>query len=211
MFEPKVEKHITFPLITEGECLSAFSPQVEMHYIFPTMYDSRLDQKSIQVLEQLEKYRTAVSKTIWIPFSDDDTVETLSKTLEDNEQYIPDNQLEQYKEIVKPALENTPKKGLTFSDIIAILTLLAALYTAILQSLPNKQLEQIINQNDVIIQNQEKMLDCMENDRLYKTLDTLTNSINLFAESLNDNNNKVEFPTQDDSADGKQHQNDTLD
>lgn len=175
MFNPRVERIITFPLLHEGESISDFTPQVEIHYTFPTMYDERIDEKTRRALEQLERYKNVIIKTIKIPLSDDVHM-SLAETLEKNKQYIPADQAAQYQSIVKPALESAHKDGLTVSDIIAILTLLVTLYSAISQSIPDRQTAQIINQNEVIIQNQEKIIERID-DSPKESLDALTDSI----------------------------------
>ena len=82
-------------------------------------------------------------------------------TIRASAEYMTEEQAE-CAEKISPEILNpeqpvsTPRKRLTMAELVALLSLLATLYFGILQQLPDKQLEELSEQNEIIIaQNDE--------------------------------------------------------
>lgn len=103
--------------------------------------------------------------------------------------YLDLDTKENYTNAAPPSLKDNPKRRLTLSDALSILSILLMIFFEIISSRPNEQLERIIAQNDTLIaQNAtiiEQQTEIAENDKaLYDTLSSLTDTINLVSETI---------------------------
>lgn len=85
-------------------------------------------------------------------------LKALDEFVKSNEQFISDEQKEQYNEIVAPQLDNLYRSNLSFDRIIAVIGFLLSVYSAISSFSSGQQAEQIIAQNKVIIQQNETQI-----------------------------------------------------
>lgn len=154
------------------------------------------------------------------------------------ESFVPEEQREEFREIVASTenqkeskqeflshLKVDSKKHLTFSDTIALLNILLVIFFGIIQSMPSKQMERMIEQGDIqiaqnetIIQNQERILEQGADETLPETLNVLKDSIHLLIDEieflrdeLKSSNEVVDRAGQSDSKDGKQQNIDAQD
>jgi hypothetical protein len=110
-------------------------------------------------------------------------LDTLADALEQAAPYLPPETKEECKNAVLPKLKS--KRKLTLSDALAILSLLVTILFGIISSVPDKQMERIIAQNEIIIEQQEELIQLQEEDKdLLDTLNTLSDSINLLSDEI---------------------------
>lgn len=107
--------------------------------------------------------------------------QAFSKAVTASEPYIPAKDLVQAENAI-PAVQQK-KRRLSLSDILTLISILLTLYTLIVSSRPNDQLDRIIAQNDTIISQQEKLISMKKEDlELMETLDTLRNTIDFLTD-----------------------------
>lgn len=110
-------------------------------------------------------------------------------------QYIPETnqqEVEQIKEEI-PEVQTSHDNGITLDRILAIINILLVIYGAILQSLPNEQLDRLAAQNDVIISQQAELIELNQEDQeLYEVLTDLKDSINSLADEVDALRDEIE-------------------
>lgn len=111
---------------------------------------------------------------------------SLSVALEQVKPYLPPDEKEQRKAIIKPLTNEKPYTCLTLSDALSILNILLSVLFFVLGSMPDGQAERIIQQQNKIIANQETEIAQLheEDQALSDTLDTLSDSINLLTDEI---------------------------
>lgn len=183
----------------------------------------------------------------WKESFDDDTQlepsiavsEDTMQAIRELEPLVPEDQREEFQKIVASTTENqedstqeflphlkaTSKKHLTFSDTIALINVLVAIFFGIIQSMPSKQQERIIEQgdiqiaqNDTIIQNQEKILEQQVDTALPDALNVSNGSIHLLmdeteilCDELKSSDEVVDSDRQFNAEDGLQKNTDVQD
>lgn len=110
-------------------------------------------------------------------------------------QYIP----EADKQGFEPVMETIPEgqissdKEFTLDRIFTVISILIALYSAIVQSLPNEQLDRLIAQNDIIISQQAELIELNQEDQeLHEVLTDLKDSINSLTDEVNALRDEIE-------------------
>lgn len=81
---------------------------------------------------------------------------------------------------------STLKQKLTFSDKVAILSLIVSILSLLISFMPDEQLEKIIAQNNTIIEQQERQIPVTqkEDEDLSNVLDSLSDSIDLLSDEI---------------------------
>lgn len=127
---------------------------------------------------------------------------SLANTLAYVEPYLPPEKKEECERVILPKLSKESRIKLTFSDVVAILSLLVTIYFGIISSLPNDQLDRLIEQNEIIIEQQDEIARLKEEDeKLLNALNSLTDSINLLSEEVELLRNELE--SSEDIPDGQ--------
>lgn len=130
---------------------------------------SQISQSAIAASSALEQY--------------DAVIQAFSKAVTASEPYISSEELNQAENAI-PVVQQR-KHRLSFSDIITLISILLTIYTSIISSRPNDQLDRIIAQNNMIISQQEELISLNQEDlELMETLDTLRDSINLLTDEV---------------------------
>lgn len=84
-------------------------------------------------------------------------------------------------------------KEFTLDRIFTVISILIALYSAIVQSLPNEQLDRLIAQNDIIISQQAELIELNQEDQeLHEVLTDLKDSINSLTDEVNALRDEIE-------------------
>ena len=110
-------------------------------------------------------------------------IQALSKAVTASEPYIPPEEVHQVENVI-PAVQQK-KHHLSIPDILALISILFTIYTSIISSRPNDQLDRIITQNDIIISQQEELISLKQEDlKLMEALNTLRDSINLLTDEV---------------------------
>lgn len=110
-------------------------------------------------------------------------IQAFSKAVTASEPYIPPEEVHQVENVI-PAVQQK-KHRLSISDVLALISILVTIYTSIISSRPNDQLDRIITQNDIIISQQEELIPLKQEDlKLMEVLNTLCDSINLLTDEV---------------------------
>lgn len=114
---------------------------------------------------------------------------SIAKAVEAAEEALPLVSFDQSDEpslLPLPEEARTKKSWWTFDRVLALLSLLITIYFGILQSLPNKQLSEMVEQKNEIIENQEEELEELKesNQQIREILQNLTDSISDLTEEL---------------------------
>lgn len=129
-------------------------------------------------------------------------LDALTNTLEYVEPYLPPEKKEECESTILPKLSKESKGKLTLGDALSILSLLVSIFFGIISSLPNEQMERLIEQNEIIIAQQEEIAQLKEEDeKLLNTLNALTDSINLLSDEVELLRNELE--SSEDIPDGQ--------
>lgn len=146
-------------------------------------------------------------------------LDAVSHALTLSEPYLTSEVQEVLDKKIQSQIEETPKKRLTLSEILTLLTLLVSIYSAIIASRPSEQLERISQQNQIIIEQQAEMIALNSEDKaLYDALDSLADSINLLSdevellrEQLESSDDPTDSFCEVDHAESQQDDSDTQD
>lgn len=114
----------------------------------------------------------------------------IASALKSASPYLQESQRQECEEIL-PTLEKHDK-CLSRGDLLTILGILISLFFGIMSSIPNKQLDRIIQQNETIIEQQQAEITeiSKEDKQLRQTIDDLSETIGELTEYL-DNSNDV--------------------
>lgn len=129
-----------------------------------------------------------------------DYIRQVASTFEKALPYMDSKQEKKYKEEVLPKLKRSIEHKLSISDLIAIISLIVAIYFGIISSLPDEQLDRIsqqseviTKQNAVIIEQQKEIIEFQQEDlKLRDTLDSPTDSINMLSDQVQSLREEIE-------------------
>ena len=132
--------------------------------------------------------------------------------------YLEEDRQATCQEFIQSYNLKDPKKKLTWSEAVELLSVLFALFSLIIQLLPNPQLDKIIEQNNTLIAQNEIIIQNQTNnnsDELESVLYGLSNGIHLLADEINslrdvaeDYGNFSEIQGYDDADDTQQQNTD---
>lgn len=106
----------------------------------------------------------------------------VSNALLDAAPFMTEEQRIECSDVIEPIASDMKKSGVTFEKIMIFFTFLLGLYTAILATLPNEQLEKLANQQNTIIEQQEEIVEELHkindnDDELVQAINSLSTAI----------------------------------
>lgn len=169
-----------------GECILSLTPDTSnifstMSVLLGIMQETLMDGYKQQLGEVSKAIRILLETISWqypdseeflpcIPVQDE-----ISESAKVALQYVKEEETDSHTQDVLTKIAEKSEKQITLADAIAILGLLVTILFGILQQLPNKQLETIVDQNNIQIAQSDELLD---------SLNEIANGINILAEKV---------------------------
>ena len=154
--------------------LSDLSSKIDFQKIIP----------ALSLFEQLQE-RTPDSSSVDQISLDQSVVDSSVEAVRRIEPYLSSDTKAKFGKTILPRLKD--KTHLSLNDVLAALGILITIFFNVLALIPDKQLDTIISQNEIIIEQHNDIMRLQENDKdgLLDALEAITDSINLLSDEVN--------------------------